>query len=50
MSAEDKKVIQSIAQAIAVLPDDKREFILGYAEGVIAMAAAAAKTEPRSSA
>lgn len=40
MSTEDKKVIQSIAQAVNVLPDNKREFILGYAEGVIAMAAA----------
>jgi len=39
MSTEDRKVIQSIAQAVNVLPNDKREFILGYAEGVIAMAA-----------
>ena len=29
---------QRLAQAVEMLPDEKREFILGYAEGVIAMA------------
>lgn len=37
MSAEEKKVIQRIAEAAAILPDDERKYILGYAEGVIAM-------------
>lgn len=38
MNTEEKQIIQSITQAVVTLPDDKREFILGYAEGVIAMA------------
>lgn len=37
MSTEEKKVIQRIAEAAAILPDDERKYILGYAEGVIAM-------------
>ena len=35
---EEKKLCQRLAQAVEMLPDEKREFILGYAEGVIAMA------------
>lgn len=38
MGTEEKKIAQSITAAVSVLPDEKREFILGYAEGVIAMA------------
>lgn len=37
MSTEEKKVIQRIAEAASILPDDERKYILGYAEGVIAM-------------
>ena len=35
---EEKKLCQRLAQAVEMLPDEKREVILGYAEGVIAMA------------
>lgn len=38
MSAEDKKIMQSLSEAVNALPDDKREFLRGYAEGVVAMA------------
>lgn len=38
MSKKEKEIIQSITKAVATLPEDKREFILGYAEGVLAMA------------
>ena len=38
MGNEEKKLCQRLAQAVEMLPDEKREFILGYAEGVIAMA------------
>ena len=38
MSIEEKKVVQSIAEAVSALPEEKREYILGYAEGVLAMA------------
>lgn len=38
MGAEEKKIVQSITEAVSALPKEKREYILGYAEGVIAMA------------
>lgn len=38
MGNEEKKLCQRLAQAVEMLPGEKREFILGYAEGVIAMA------------
>ena len=38
MGAEEKKIAQSITEAVSMLPEEKREYILGYAEGVIAMA------------
>ena len=39
MSNSEKEVILSLTEAVAALPENKREFILGYAEGVRAMAA-----------
>ncbi len=36
MNAEEKKILQTIAAAVSILPDGKREYIRGYAEGVIA--------------
>lgn len=38
MEVKEQKVIQTITEAMAALPHEKREFILGYAEGVMAMA------------
>ena len=38
MSAEDKKILQSIKEAITVLPERKREYLQGYAKGVLDMA------------
>lgn len=37
MGVEEKKIVQSITEAVSALPEEKREYILGYAEGVIAM-------------
>lgn len=37
MTTEDIQVGQRIVAAVAVLPEAKREFVLGYAEGVLAM-------------
>ena len=34
----EQKDVQAIAEAFKVLPDGKKEFLLGYAEGVIAAA------------
>lgn len=37
MSEKEKKIVQSITEAVFALLDEKREFTLGYAEGVLAM-------------
>ncbi len=38
MSATEKELVKIITEGVSVLPAEKREYILGYAEGVIAMA------------
>lgn len=40
MNAEESKIMESLMQAVKALPEGKREFLLGYAEGVAAMAEA----------
>ncbi len=39
MSEREKQIAENLAKACELLPDDKKEFLLGYAEGVAAMAA-----------
>lgn len=46
MSEEVKKLGAAIAQALEILPEHKKEYILGFAEGVAAMAAAKAEQPP----
>ena len=46
MSSEDKRIIKSIIEAVSILPEEKREYILGYAEGVIAMSNCTKATAP----
>ena len=46
MGTDEKKLGQKIAEAVSILPDEKREYILGYAEGVIAMAEVMRKAGP----
>lgn len=38
MSEQEKKIGEKLASAFDKLPDGKKEFLLGYAEGVAAMA------------
>ena len=38
MSAKEKELVKSITEAVSTLPEEKREYLLGYAEGVLAMA------------
>ena len=38
MSAEEKRIGDKLATACEQLPPEKREFLLGFAEGVAAMA------------
>lgn len=38
MSEREKQIAENLVDAFAKLPDSKKEFLLGYAEGVAAMA------------
>lgn len=38
MAENEKQTIQNIEKAISTLPEDKKQFLLGYMEGVAAMA------------
>ena len=44
MSEREKKIVESLAEAMNILPDGKKEFLMGYAEGVAAMAGHRAAT------
>lgn len=39
MTDVERRIAESLATALELLPDSKKEFLLGYAEGVAAMAA-----------
>lgn len=36
MSEEQKKTAKALAEAFEALPDEKKEYLLGFAEGVAA--------------
>lgn len=38
MAEQEKQIIQNMAQAIAELPEEKKQYFVGFAEGVAAMA------------
>ena len=38
MSERERKIAENLVEAVTKLPDSKKEFLLGYAEGVAAMA------------
>lgn len=38
MGEQEKQIARTIANALAGLPEEKKQFFLGYAEGVAAMA------------
>lgn len=38
MAENEKQSIQNMGAAIAALPEDKKQFFIGFAEGVAAMA------------
>lgn len=45
--AEKKRIVQSLGEAFSALPEAKREFLIGYAEGVAAMKAKMEQTEEK---
>lgn len=38
MSEKEKRIIEKLAAACEYLPESKKEYLIGYAEGVAAMA------------
>ena len=46
LSEMEKKLADNLAKAAAALPESKREFLLGYAEGVAAMTEAKGPAAP----
>ena len=46
MSTKEKEIVRNITEAVSILPEKKREYILGYAEGVLAMADRAQPSKP----
>jgi len=46
VNAEDRKTILALMEAVSILPDSGREYLLGFAEGVIAAATAEHLPEP----
>lgn len=40
MSEKERNIAESLTRACEILPDGKREYLIGYAEGVAAMAEA----------
>lgn len=38
MSEKERNIADSLAHTFELLPDSKREYLIGYAEGVAAMA------------
>lgn len=41
MDDREKKLSESLIRAVTLLPEGKRDYLMGYAEGVAAMAEAA---------
>ena len=39
MSEREKQIAETLSKAFDILPDDNKEFLIGYGEGVAAMAA-----------
>ena len=46
MSEKEKKIAKILAETFNTLPDGKKEYLIGYAEGVAAMAQKSEKAEP----
>ena len=44
MTNENAAVVQTIATALSLMPEDKRRFIMGYAEAVIDMRSEQSRT------
>lgn len=46
MSEKEKSRLETIKAAMNLLPEKKQEYIIGYAEGVIAASGASSQEEP----
>ena len=46
MSQEEKKLAKKLAETVKALPPEKREFLIGFAEGVAAATSKPESEEP----
>lgn len=46
MLEKEKQIARTLAAAVATLPEEKKEYFVGFAEGVAAMADLKPKTQP----
>lgn len=46
MLEKEKQIAQTLAAAVATLPEEKKEYFVGFAEGVAAMADLKPKAQP----
>lgn len=46
MAEKEKQMIRNMAAALAVLPDDRKEYFLGFAEGAAAIASLVQLRQP----
>lgn len=47
LSEKEKAIIMSLAEAFNTMPESKREYLLGYADGVAGMQAKAQSAEEK---
>lgn len=47
INKKEKEIVKTLAKTFSILPDHKKEFLLGYAEGVAAMASTQGATNDK---
>lgn len=45
MAEKEKQIAKTLADAVATLPEEKKEYFIGFAEGAAAMAGLKSETE-----
>lgn len=49
MAEQEMQIIRNMAEAIAELPAEKKQYFMGFADGVAAMASQVKDTDPETS-
>lgn len=50
MSEKEKRICRALAKALEAIPEEKKEYFLGFAEGVEAAMRGSAESEPTTTA